>query len=99
MFTTIIQYPSGHEFDLDYYIKTHMPLAGKLWKPHGLVSAEVIKLSGDGPFQVYSILRWDSPASFQKAMTLEETKTIKDDVKNFTTAVSSHVIGETVVQA
>ena len=29
MATVIIQYPSGHDFDVDYYLKTHMPLAEK----------------------------------------------------------------------
>ncbi|KAF9769023.1 hypothetical protein IL306_013618 [Fusarium sp. DS 682] len=98
MFNVIIQYPVGHDFDVDYYVNKHIPLAEKE-KPQGLVSGQVIKLGGDSPYQIYTILKWDSPASFQKASALEETKTIKDDMKNFTTAVPTYVIGETVAAA
>jgi hypothetical protein len=27
--TVIIQYPTGHDFNVDYYVNTHMPLAEK----------------------------------------------------------------------
>lgn len=29
MATVVIQYPVGHDFDVDYYVNTHMPLAHK----------------------------------------------------------------------
>ncbi|KAF4340311.1 Ethyl tert-butyl ether degradation [Fusarium beomiforme] len=96
MTTVIVQYPVGHDFDVDYYVNKHMPLAQKHWGPYGLLSAQVIKLGGESPYQIYSILKWDSLASFQKAGASEETKEIKGDVKNFTTAVPTYVIGETV---
>ncbi|KAF4496220.1 Ethyl tert-butyl ether degradation [Fusarium agapanthi] len=98
MATVVIQYPAGHDFDVDYYVNTHMPLAHKLWGPLGLVSGQVIKLGGDSPYQIYTIITWDSMASFQKASVSEEAKQIKDDVKNFTTATATYVIGETVAK-
>lgn len=71
----------------------------RLWGPQGLVSGQVIKLGGDSPYQIYTIITWDSLASFQKASASEESKQIKDDVKNFTTATPTYVIGETVAKA
>ncbi|KAF5702084.1 dimeric alpha-beta barrel [Fusarium globosum] len=99
MATVVIQYPVGHDFDVDYYVNTHMPLAHKIWGPQGLVSGQVIKLGGDSPYQIYTIITWDSLASFQKASVSEEAKQIRDDVKNFTTATPTVVIGETVAKA
>ncbi|KAI1061339.1 uncharacterized protein FIESC28_07260 [Fusarium coffeatum] len=99
MATVIIQYPSGHDFDVDYYLKTHMPLAEKTWKSKGLKSAEVIQLGGDSPYQIYSILRWESMAAFQAAAGAEDAKAVHDDVKNFTTAKAEVRVGATVGEA
>ncbi|RFN48194.1 ethyl tert-butyl ether degradation ethd [Fusarium flagelliforme] len=99
MATIIIQYPSGHDFDVDYYLKTHMPLAEKTWSSKGLKSAEVIQLGGDSPYQIYSILRWESMAAFQAAAGSEESKAVHDDVKNFTTAKAEVRVGATVGEA
>jgi uncharacterized protein (TIGR02118 family) len=71
----------------------------RLWGPQGLVSGQVIKLGGDSPYQIYTIITWDSLASFQKASASEEAKEIRADVKNFTTATPTYVIGETVAKA
>lgn len=71
----------------------------RLWGPQGLISGQVIKLGGDSPHQIYTIITWDSLASFQKASVSEEAKEIKADVKNFTTATPTYVIGETVAKA
>ncbi|KAJ4265969.1 hypothetical protein NW762_003942 [Fusarium torreyae] len=98
MATVAIQYPVGHEFDIEYYQKTHIPLVLKIWESAGLKSWEVIQLGGSGAYQVITILRWESLAAFQKAAAMEESKALKDDVKNFTTAVATSVVGETVAQ-
>ncbi|QKD57292.2 uncharacterized protein FOBCDRAFT_139764, partial [Fusarium oxysporum Fo47] len=88
----------GHDFDVEYYVKNHMPLAKKIWRLGGLKSYGVIKLGGESPYQIYSMLQWDSLASFEKAFTSEEGKAIQDDVKNFTTAIPIIVVGGTVAQ-
>ncbi|KAM0541112.1 hypothetical protein ACHAPJ_013379 [Fusarium lateritium] len=98
MATVAIQYPVGHDFDIEYYEKKHMPLVLNVWQSVGLKSYEVIKLGGGGAYQVITLLRWESLAAFQKAAAMEEAKTFKDDVKNFTTAVATSVVGETVAQ-
>ncbi|KAM0296028.1 hypothetical protein ACHAPM_010536 [Fusarium culmorum] len=99
MATIVIQYPSGHDFDFDYYVKTHMPLAEKTWKSKGLQSAQVIKLGGDSPYQVYTVMKWESMAHFQAAATAEDAKNVHEDVKNFTTAIAELRVGETIAES
>ncbi|KAJ4188476.1 Hypothetical protein NCS54_00476700 [Fusarium falciforme] len=96
MATVILQYPVGHDFDLEYYVKTHLPIADRIWGPEGLRSWEVIKLGGEGPYQLYTVLKWESAAAFQKAAASEGAKEVQDDVKNFTTAAPVLVFGEAV---
>jgi uncharacterized protein (TIGR02118 family) len=71
-------------------------LDNRTWRSHGLIGAEVVKLGGDSPHQIYTIMKWESLAAFQKAAAMEETKAVHEDVKNFTTAKPTMVIGETV---
>ncbi|KAL6915108.1 hypothetical protein ACHAPO_010289 [Fusarium lateritium] len=99
MATVFIQYPSGHDFDVDYYLKTHMPLAEKAWKGKGLKSADVIQLGGDSPYQIYTVLRWESLAAFQAAATAEDAKAVHEDVKNFTTAKADIRVGEVIAES
>ncbi|KAM0541180.1 hypothetical protein ACHAPJ_013344 [Fusarium lateritium] len=96
MWTVIIQYPAGHDFDVEYYVNTHLPLAEKVWKKAGLKGWEVIKLGGESQYQIYTILRWDSAAAFQEAATSEGAVLIQEDVKHFTTAMPVLVFGEEV---
>ncbi|KAF4968553.1 hypothetical protein FSARC_4068 [Fusarium sarcochroum] len=98
MVTVAIQYPVGHDFDIEYYKTTHIGLVQKIWASAGLKSWEVIKLGGEGAYQVITLLRWESLAAFQKAATMEGAKAMQDDLKNFTTAVPTIVVGETVAQ-
>lgn len=46
-FLVTVLYPQG-KFDLDYYLKTHMPLVESTWAPKGLTDWKVAKL-GPGP--------------------------------------------------
>lgn len=74
-------------------------ITNRTWKSKGLKSAEIIKLGGDSPYQIYSVLHWESMAAFQAAATAEDAKAVRDDVKNFTTAKSEVRVGETVAEA
>ena len=44
--SVMYQIGSGNRFDLDYYMKTHMPLVGSLWRSVGLKEAQVLQGSG-----------------------------------------------------
>ena len=80
MATVAVIYPSGHSFDLDYYLATHMPLVSKTWSPVGLKSWEIVQYSEGNPFQIQALLRWDSLESWDKAPKDE----ILGDIPNFT---------------
>ena len=81
---------------MDYYLSTHMPLAQKLWSSHGLTGWKVVKLPEDQPFSVHAILEWVDEESTQKALGGEDTKTIMDDVPNFTDSKPTIIFGPVV---
>jgi uncharacterized protein (TIGR02118 family) len=78
----------GNRFDLDYYLKTHMPLVGSLWTSMGLKEAGVLHGTGSpggGPaaFQVIALLDFDSLDQF-KAAADAHGAAIFGDIPNFT---------------
>ncbi|KAI9725212.1 MAG: hypothetical protein M1828_003393 [Chrysothrix sp. TS-e1954] len=99
-----VQYPTagGSEtFDLDYYMKTHMPLVGKNWGQYGLKSWAVNKLSAtpDGPnppYNMEAILHFDSLESFQKAASSKDGEQVMGDIPNFSNQKPLIMIGEQV---
>ncbi|KAF1959361.1 hypothetical protein CC80DRAFT_440824 [Byssothecium circinans] len=95
--TVIVLYPSkeGAKFDLDYYTSTHMVLAEKTWKPHGLLSWKVMTFA-EGPYSVGAEVAFESLAAFQKAMQAPDAKVVADDVKNFSSVEPVFVVGEDV---
>ncbi|KAF2831096.1 hypothetical protein CC86DRAFT_366562 [Ophiobolus disseminans] len=81
----IVAYPrkEGATFDKDYYLSTHMPLAAKHWKKHGLKSYTVTELTGDGPYSYSVVLEFESPEGFPAAAADPNTKEVMDDVPKF----------------
>jgi uncharacterized protein (TIGR02118 family) len=81
----IVGYPrkEGATFDKDYYLATHMPLAAKHWKKHGMKSYTVTELDADGPYLVTSVIDFESHEGFQAAVADPNTKEVMDDVPNF----------------
>ncbi|KAK3061822.1 hypothetical protein LTS18_005731 [Coniosporium uncinatum] len=72
--------PSGDatDFNMDYYLSTHMPLVQKTWGPHGLEGYAVtqFKSTGDGgkpPYLVQCVLKWGGDDCVGKAMGAEGT--------------------------
>ncbi|KAF7550652.1 hypothetical protein G7Z17_g5566 [Cylindrodendrum hubeiense] len=86
MATIVIQYPSGHDFDLDYYLNKHMPLVSATWSSEGLQSWEIVTFSEGSAYQVQATLRWDSLESFEKAAAGSTATTVFGDIPSFTTA-------------
>lgn len=85
-----VMYPigSGDAFDMEYYLKTHMPLVRERWTPLGLKEARVIKgvATPDGsptPYPVIALLTWDSAESFKKGAETHGAE-IFGDIPNFT---------------
>lgn len=85
-------------FDMDYYLKVHMPLCGKLWGPHGLQSWQVIKFDthpdGSRPkYAVQAILHWSKPEDLQVVMDEKISKPAFEDVKVFTNEKPLFMVG------
>ena len=102
MIKATVFYPTGEgKFDMDYYLKSHIPFAEKLLKPYGLVKAEVDKgLSGGepgeaAPFVTIAHLVFNSIEAFQKGMQAHNDD-LAADIKNFTDLEPFFQISEVV---
>lgn len=98
MILVTVMYPAGENFDVDYYLKTHMPLVKDRWSPHGLKSAQAIKgiakADGSAPdYQVAALLTFGSLDDF-KAAGKAAGKEIFADIANFTKAQATVQINE-----
>ncbi|KAJ4422190.1 hypothetical protein N0V82_003160 [Gnomoniopsis sp. IMI 355080] len=84
--TVTVLYPAkeGAKFDMDYYLKSHMPLVSKRWGPHGLKQWYVTDLRpSQGPYSVQATLIWETGLDgFQKAND-EHGAEVMGDVVNF----------------
>ncbi|KAF4984319.1 hypothetical protein FZEAL_470 [Fusarium zealandicum] len=96
MTQALVVYPSGPAFDLEYYLKSHMPLVSSLWTPLGLQSWEVLTFPSDAPYQVQATLHWKSADDFNAAATGESAEKVFGDIVNFTTAKPIVLKGEVV---
>lgn len=89
--TITVLYPNtrGSRFDLDYYLKTHIPLVETSWSGKGLTSTKLLKGAATpdpktpAPFQVIAIFGFESLAAFQSAAK-QTAAAVMGDIPNFT---------------
>ncbi|THX47247.1 hypothetical protein D6D06_09718 [Aureobasidium pullulans] len=97
---TILLYPSkpGSNFNIEYYISTHMPLVTKLYGPYGLKGWEVLQFSKHDtpPYVVQTVLQWDNVDQLNAANTSDGAKELRDDIKNFSEVLPVAMIGRNV---
>lgn len=81
----IVVYPrkDGWTFNKEYYLSTHMPLAAKYWKKHGLKSYAVTELNADGPYTYSAVMEFETHEGFGAAVADPNTKEVMADVPNF----------------
>ncbi|KAG5930536.1 hypothetical protein E4U42_007193 [Claviceps africana] len=94
MASITILYPSGHDFDLEYYIEMHMALAERSWAPFGLQSWHVTQMAPGQPYQVQAILKFGSLAAWERASS-EAGAVVFADIPAFTSAEPLVLKGET----
>ena len=89
-FHATVLYPNDDDatFDMDYYLKKHMPFVQESFGKHGLKRWEVLqyKPGADGAKPQYSVgatLIFDSPEAMGKAMSSEDAGPVFADVPNF----------------
>jgi uncharacterized protein (TIGR02118 family) len=90
MIVVSVMYPTTPtaKFDMDYYLKTHVPLVGARCKSFGLSEAKVLRGAGapggGAPtYSVIALLTFGSADEFQRAMA-QHGKEIMGDLPNFT---------------
>ncbi|KHN98642.1 ethyl tert-butyl ether degradation EthD [Metarhizium album ARSEF 1941] len=86
MASITILYPSGHQFDVKYYMQTHMPLVSASWGGAGLKSWEITQFAPDQQYQIQAILEFESMAAWEAASTGESAVAVFGDIPNFTAA-------------
>ncbi|TGO38488.1 hypothetical protein BHYA_0074g00370 [Botrytis hyacinthi] len=94
-------------FDLDYYMKTHMPLVQEKWGPHGLKNWTVTKLDESAGYSMKRMAGYQMTLMWQAILWFEskeawaagaaaEGPTIMGDVPNFSSEKPLLVVGEEV---
>lgn len=83
MATTTVLYPQGTQFNMEYYLSSHMPLVSKKLSQYGLKSWKVLEFGGDAPYCVQATLEWESQQAFEQGAGSPDMKEVLDDVPNF----------------
>lgn len=81
---TTVLYPRDATFNLEYYINNHMALVVEKWTSYGLKDWQIVQFTSENaPFKVGAIFTWDNLDGAKAAMEAHESRTIFDDVPNF----------------
>ena len=92
--TVIYPNASDATFNMDYYLKTHMPLVEEKWTSYGMKGYKISKFVGTGtgdasPYSVQALLHFDSIDSFKSAAQGPNAQAVLGDIPNFSNKVSS----------
>ena len=89
--TVTVLYPNTPQsrFDVDYFVKTHIPLVEEHWGGRGLTSVKLLKGAATAdpatppPYQVITVMGFESLQAF-RAAAKESGAQVMGDVANFT---------------
>ncbi|KAG0653047.1 hypothetical protein D0Z07_0291 [Hyphodiscus hymeniophilus] len=95
MATTITLIYPAVDFDLKYYLNSHMPMVAKTWKNKGLTRWTVSEIDPSSGNSTQCILEFTSADAFQKAMAEDEAQ-IMGDIPNYTQGKPQIIIGKIV---
>ncbi|ESZ98617.1 hypothetical protein SBOR_0987 [Sclerotinia borealis F-4128] len=92
-----VMYPKTETstFDLDYYLKKHMPLVQEKWGPQGLKNWSVTKLDESGGYTMQALLWFESSEAWAKAGATDGP-TIMKDISKFSSEQPLFVFGEVI---
>ena len=80
--TITVLYPAGVNFNMNYYLSSHMPMVQKNMSSFGMTGWRVTQNSGESPYAVTCELYLESLPKFQEGMG-NHGEEILGDVKNF----------------
>ena len=84
---TVLLYPykAGAVFNIEYYLKNHMPLVSKFYNPYGLEHWEVVEFTAEDcpAYVVQTTLHWKTRDQLAAANMSEGGKQLFGDIKNF----------------
>ena len=102
----IVLYPTtpvGATFNLDYYLKTHMPLVLATWKDFGMTGYSVEKLEpntasgAESPYSMVATLEFESMEKFKSALgNSGAAGKIMGDIPNFSNREPLIIPGDVV---
>lgn len=90
-----ILYPATKNFNLDYYLENHMPLAQKTWGPYGLQSYTVSRVVAGDQYSIECFLFFKSKESQATALG-EHAAEVMADVVNFSDVQPTFISAEIV---
>jgi len=97
---TVLLYPhkEGAAFDINYYLKNHMPLVSELYGPFGLEHWEVVKFpENDSPvYVVQTTLCWKTRDQLAAANASKGAEQLFEDIKNFSEVLPIALTGDRV---
>lgn len=87
-------YPKSEKFDMNYYLTTHMPLAEKHFKSHGLTKYQVVQADPTTGYVTVCLLHFDNPDGAEEGFKTAEH--VMTDVPNYTDSKPLIVGGKVV---
>ncbi|KAF6808473.1 ethyl tert-butyl ether degradation [Colletotrichum sojae] len=99
--TVLFRNEPDAKYDIDYYVKNHMPLVQSLWGKYGVTGWSVTRYTsgadGSAPeFSFGSIVTWESKDQIAAAFARPEAGQIMGDRLNFSNKKPIFLFGETI---
>lgn len=89
--STTVLYPNSSDakLDINYYLKTHLPMAELIWGGLGMISWKVTSftpdLNGNQPnYLLETVVEWVNVEAARKALQTDEGAQVLKDMENFT---------------
>ena len=82
------------DFNMTYYLESHMPLVQKLWGPFGLKSWTINVLQPEAGNHVQAYLVFESLQAWEAASASPAQKEIFGDIPKFTSTSPAAWVGE-----
>lgn len=115
MTSVFVLYPVEAKFNMDYYVKTHMPMIesygiacsysmlsltlSRSWKKYGLISWEVLSFGVDDTYQAGARIEWESSEAVEAAASGPEATELMGDIVHYTDAKPTVLTSKVVARS